>query len=71
MSFQVGIGSLGERCGVQWTDGQTDGQTDRWKKWHIEVGVPPKKDTTSKNKAFITHSLCSYYRFLWGKCKDL
>ena len=29
MSFQVGIGSLGERCGVQWTDGQTDGQTDR------------------------------------------
>ena len=23
----------------RWTDGQTDGQ----KKWHIEVGSPPKK----------------------------
>ena len=27
------------RYGVQ----QTDGQTDRWKRWHIEVGAPPKK----------------------------
>ena len=26
------------RYGVQ----QTDGQMDRWKKWHIEVGAPPK-----------------------------
>ena len=24
-------------------DGQTDRQTDRWKKWNIEVGAPPKK----------------------------
>ena len=31
------------RYGVQWMDGQTDGQTDRWKKRHIEVGAPPKK----------------------------
>ena len=23
-------------------DGWTDGQTDRQKKWHIEVGAPPK-----------------------------
>ena len=27
----------------RWTDGQTDGWTDGQKKWHIEVGVPPKK----------------------------
>ena len=25
------------------TDRQTDGQTDAWKKWQIEVDVPPKK----------------------------
>ena len=25
------------------TDRRTDGQTDRRKKWHIEVGAPPKK----------------------------
>ena len=30
-----------------------------------------KKDINSKNKVFVTHSLCPYYRFLWGKCKDL
>ena len=23
-------------------DGQMDGQTNAWKKWHIEVGAPPK-----------------------------
>ena len=39
------------RQGVQWTDKQTDGQTDRQKKWHIEVGAPPKNsDTEIKNK---------------------
>ena len=25
------------------TDGQSDRWTGRWKKWHIEAGVPPKK----------------------------
>ena len=30
-----------------------------------------KKDINSKNKVFVTHSLCPYYCFLWGKCKDL
>ena len=29
------------------------------------------KNINSKNKVFVTHSLCSYYRFLWSKCKDL
>ena len=33
--------------GVRRTDGHTDkqmhGQTDGWKKWHIEVDAPPKK----------------------------
>ena len=23
----------------------TDGRTHRWKKWHIDVGAPPKKRT--------------------------
>ena len=27
------------------TDGGTDGRTDGWKKWHIEVGAPPKNTT--------------------------
>ena len=25
-------------------NGRTDGRTDRWKKWHMEVGAPPKND---------------------------
>ena len=24
-----------------------------------------------KSKVFVSHSLCSYYQYLWGKCKDL
>ena len=38
---------------------------------HSEAMLQQKKDINSKNKIFITHSLCPYYRFLWGKCKDL
>ena len=30
-----------------------------------------RKDINSIIKVFVTHSLCPYYRFLWGKCKDL
>ena len=30
-------------CANIWTDGGTDGRTDKWKKWHIEVCAPPKK----------------------------
>ena len=30
-----------------------------------------KKDINTKNKVSVTHSLFPYYRFLWGKCKDL
>ena len=34
------------------TDGLTDRQTDGWKKWHIEVGVPPKTDkSVSKTRS--------------------
>ena len=29
------------------TDGQTDGRRDRWKKWYIEVGAPPKNNKLS------------------------
>ena len=30
------------RYGARQMDGQADGQTDGQKKWHIEVGAPPK-----------------------------
>ena len=29
-----------------------DGQTDGWKKWHIEVGAPPKKSPVKLEKDF-------------------
>ena len=32
------------------TDGQTDRQTDRWKKWHIKVSAPPKNQNFQKLK---------------------
>ena len=38
---------------------------------HSEAMLQWRKDINSKIKVFVTHSLCSYYRFLWGKCKDL
>ena len=38
---------------------------------HSEAMLQRKKDINSKNKVFLTHLLCPYYRFLWGKCKDL
>ena len=39
---------------------------------HSEAMLQRKKDINSKNKVFVTHSLYPpYYRFLWGKCKDL
>ena len=36
-----------------------------------EAMLQRKKDINSKNKVFVTYSLCPYYRFLRGKCKDL
>ena len=30
-----------------------------------------KKSINSRSNVYITKSLCPYYRFLWGKCKDL
>ena len=38
---------------------------------HSEAMLLQKKDINFKNKFFVTHSLCPYYRFLWSKCKDL
>ena len=31
---------------------------------HSQAMLQRKKDINSKNKVFVTHSLCSYYRFL-------
>ena len=36
------------RYGAWWTDGRTDGQMDRQKKWHIEVDAPPKNVSFSR-----------------------
>ena len=30
-----------------------------------------KKDINQKNKVFVSHLLCPYYWFLWGKCKEM
>ena len=35
---------------------------------HSEAMLQRKKDINSKNKVFVTHLLCPYHRFLWGKC---
>ena len=52
-----------------WCATERDGQTDRWKKWHIEVGAPPKKDTKAlmqQPNAFLRKyqqrfALCKYW----------
>ena len=38
---------------------------------HFEAMLQRKKDISQKSKVFVSHSLCPYYRFLWGKCKEL
>ena len=46
---------------------------------HLEALLRYKKQISSKNlnhlnvpnKVFVSVSLCSYYRYIWGKCKDL
>ena len=38
---------------------------------HSEATLWHKKDINQKSKVFVSHSLCRYYQFLWGKCKEL
>ena len=38
---------------------------------HSEAMLQHKKDIKQKSKVFVSHSLCPYHRFLWGKCKEL
>ena len=38
---------------------------------HSEVMLQQRKDINTKNKFFVTHSLCPYYLYLWEQCKDL
>ena len=38
---------------------------------HSEAMLRLKKSINSHSNTYITNSLCPYYRFLWGKCKDL
>ena len=38
---------------------------------HSGAMLQQKKYINSKNKVLLTHSLCPYYPFLWGKCKYL
>ena len=38
---------------------------------HSEDVLRLKKIISSRSKVFISNSLCPYYRYLWGKCKNL
>ena len=38
---------------------------------HSEDVLRFKKIISARSKVFISNSLCPYYRYLWGKCKDL
>ena len=38
---------------------------------HSKLMLFSKKSVSSKSKVDISHSLCPYYRYIWGKCKDL
>ena len=38
---------------------------------HPEAMLQRKKDINQESKVFVSHSLCPYFRFLWGKCKEL
>ena len=38
---------------------------------HSEYMLRVKRIISSRSKVFISNSLCTYYRYLWGKCKDL
>ena len=38
---------------------------------HSEAMLQRKKDINKKSKVFFNRSLCPYYRFLWGKSKEL
>ena len=38
---------------------------------HSELMLRSNKSISSKSKVYITHSLCPYYRYIWGKYKDL
>ena len=69
------------RTGVWQMDGQMDGQTDGRKKWHIEVGAPPKKETPNFGLGHVvwilflnawhvlyafTYIFCNYYHIVFG-----
>ena len=38
---------------------------------HSKAMLQHKKDINQKSKVFVSHLLCPYYGFLWGKCKEL
>ena len=38
---------------------------------HSEDVLLLKKIISPRSKVFISNSLCPYYRYFWGKCKDL
>ena len=43
-------------------DQQTEGLMDGWKKWHMNVGAPPKnKDKTISNDARVVEEFSSFF----------
>ena len=51
------------------TDGQTDGwmdeRTNEWKKWHIEVGVPPKNIDMPRQKPWHIPTVKANFKHWW------
>ena len=63
-SFYISVPKITIRwCTVPEIWCATDGQTDRWKKWHIEVGAPPKK-----HASFILY--IKFWEGTFVKCYD-
>ena len=53
-------------------DGWTDGRTNRQKKWHVEVGAPPKNISKFViNSATISNLFLMEMRFKWSAMKVL
>ena len=79
-SFYICIPKIMIRCTVTEIWCMTDGWTDGWKKWHIEVGAAPKNIAkkqvyTAKGEGNYIHGIiyiyisCSNSRFMLTKIK--
>ena len=57
-----------------WMDRRTDGQTDGWKKWHIEVGAPPNNLINDLSFLNLRHPAINFHdenNKLWKQATSL